>query len=256
MDSDIPVRDAASVLLVRDGETALEVLMVRRHAQTVFGAGKYVFPGGAVDPADRGKGVQSLCGSFSDAQASQRLGLASGGLAFWVAAVRECFEEAGLLLALDSSGDYPSWRAGSEPPALQVYRKLLMGRGQASFSDMCLSNALTIAADRLAYFSHWVTPPGPPRRFSARFFIARAPRCQTPSVDGEEVVEYRWLSPRRALQCHEAGEIGLMLPTRAQLDWLANHATVEAALAAAARGDVKTVAPDSAAQAARDMACR
>ena len=102
---DVPVRDAATVMLVRDGLAGLEVFMMRRTLDAVFAGGLYVFPGGAVDDADRHGDVQSVCAGRSDAGASAVLAVPAGGLAYWVAAIRECFEEAGVLLAVDSDGE-------------------------------------------------------------------------------------------------------------------------------------------------------
>ena len=109
----VPVRDAATVMLVRDsvdesGAAAIEVCMLRRNLEAEFVAGAYVFPGGSVDDADRTPGVESWCRGRTDAGASAVLGVPSGGLAFWVAALRECFEEAGVLVARrrdDPDGD-------------------------------------------------------------------------------------------------------------------------------------------------------
>lgn len=229
----VTVRDAATVMLLREGGHGPEVLMVQRSPRTVFGAGKYVFPGGALDAGDLPGEQAPWCRGLDDAQASRLLGVSRGGLAFWVAAVRESFEEVGLLLALDHTGAYPAWREGA--PAHERFRqhRQALRTGQADFASVCHSETVCIPADRLAYTSHWVTPPGPPRRFSARFFLALAPEGQPTQVDGQEVVAHRWLRPAKALDAHLRGDIGLMRPTRAQLEWLSAFDSAAAAMAAA-----------------------
>ena len=102
----VPLRDAATVLVLRDGREGLEVFMLRRNLKSDFVGGAYVFPGGAVDPDDRHDNLEPVCEGRSDSDASRRLGIERGGLAFWVAAIRESFEEAGLLLAYDRDGDF------------------------------------------------------------------------------------------------------------------------------------------------------
>lgn len=242
----VPVRDAATVMLLREAAGGAQVLMVRRTAHTCFGAGKYVFPGGAVDDEDR-RSSALLCTDWDDAAASRQLGMDGGGLAFWVAAVRECFEEVGLLLALNAAGEYPSWAEGDALDArLQSYRKALV-QGSIAFADVCTGEALSVAAERLVYNSHWITPPGPPRRYSARFFVSQAPTAQMPRVDGREVVSPRWLRAAEALDLRARGDMELMLPTRAQLEWLAAFDSASTAIAAAqAQESVKTVAPTDA----------
>ncbi len=235
-----PVRDAAAALLLRDGGDGPEVLMVRRHLGTAFGPGKYVFPGGAVDSADHLPVYERWCRGFDDASASRILGLPRGGLAFWVAAIRECMEEVGLVLT-DPDSDVQSAAFQQELPAL----RRALAKGTVTLTQLFERYGWRLGPNRLTYFSHWVTPPGPPRRFSARFFIGRAPAGQQAIVDGEEIIDHRWLTADAALRLHRKGEIGLMLPTRVQLEWLGRHTTVTAALAAAMAVPVKTVAPES-----------
>jgi 8-oxo-dGTP pyrophosphatase MutT (NUDIX family) len=121
----VPVRDAATVMLVRDGVEGLEVFMLRRNLRSDFVGGAYVFPGGGVDDHDRHDDLEVVCAGRSDAEASDRLGVDRGGLAFWVAAIRESFEEAGVLLAYGRDGDLVrGWpdRAAAEP---QLVRRIV-----------------------------------------------------------------------------------------------------------------------------------
>jgi len=139
----VPVRDAATVMLVRDGSDGLEVFMVRRSLRLVFAGGAHVFPGGAVDDADRGMEAWSV--GRTDEQASAALGLGRGGLAFWVAAIRECFEEAGYLLALDADGDLVHLDDPATADRFATYRTALCS-GETSLGDVCDAENLRLAA--------------------------------------------------------------------------------------------------------------
>lgn len=210
-----PPRPAATVVVVRDGERGLEVLLMHRTKVMDFAGGAHVFPGGAVDPAD----ASLACAGLDDAEASRRLDLPVGGLAYWACAIRECFEEAGLLYAYAGDDlvrlDAPV--AGDDAPALR--RALLAGT--VSFNAIVASLGLRLAADRLAYLSHWITQAGRPRRYDTRFFIAAAPEHQCPMHDEGETVAHQWIAPGSALERHARGEMHLMFPTIKTLELLA-----------------------------------
>ena len=215
-------RTAASLLLLRDGEDgqgALQVLMLRRAERDGdLRSGVAVFPGGVLDVRDRH--AHSHCLGPDDATASAQLGLAQGGLDYLVAAVRETFEEVGLLLA-DVEVDLH---------ALQPWRDRLQA-GEVGVAELCAQNGLRLDVGGLAYYSHWLTPPGVPKRFDTRFFMALAPQGQEAQADLGEAVELMWLTPLQAL----APERGLkLLPvTQRTLQDLARHASAQQALAAA-----------------------
>jgi glyoxylase-like metal-dependent hydrolase (beta-lactamase superfamily II)/8-oxo-dGTP pyrophosphatase MutT (NUDIX family) len=217
-------RPAATVVVVRDGERGLEVLLMHRTKTMAFAGGAHVFPGGAVDPAD----AALPCAGLDDAEASRRLGVPSGGLAYWVCAIRECFEEAGLLYA--NAGEtlvrFDSPVAGDDAPALR--RAMLAGA--TSFGAIVASLGLRLAADRLAYLSHWITQAGRPRRYDTRFFIAAAPEHQRPMHDAGETVAHEWVVPRTALERHARGEMQLMFPTMKTLELLMRFDRVADAL--------------------------
>ena len=229
-------RCAASVLLLRDGAAGLEVLMMRRAERDGdLRSGAAVFPGGVLDARDRH--AHHLCIGGDDAALSERLGLAEGGLDYVVAALRETFEEVGLLLA---HGDI-------DLPALHPWRERLQN-GEASIAELCHAAALRLDASALAYHSHWLTPPGVPKRFDTRFFIAHAPAGQAAQADLGEALELMWLTPQAAL----APERGLkLLPvTQRTLHDLGRFASAEAAMAEArARRDVQLMMPRVAASA-------
>ena len=204
-------RPAATIVLLRDSSEGPEVFMLKRNPTAVFHANAFVFPGGGLDKTDH-HALDRVLG-LTDSEASTQLGIASGGLAYWVAAVRECFEEGGILLAVEESG------APLDPErakSLAVHREAI-NAGTLPFGELLARERLAIPGERIAYFSHWITPPGRPRRFSARFFIALAPRDQHGSHDDGETVASTWVGPRAAL---ERSEIELATATRGTLDEL------------------------------------
>jgi 8-oxo-dGTP pyrophosphatase MutT (NUDIX family) len=210
---DVPVREAATVAVVRDGEDGLEVFMVRRTVDAVFSPGAHVFPGGALDQADRSAAVEGCCDGLDDIAASAMLGVAGGGLGYFVAAARECFEEAGLLLAR-SDGELVT-----DVDRYAKHRDAL-NAGECVMCDVCSSESLTLAVDLLMPFGHWITPVGPPRRFDTRFFVAPAPPDQDPSHDGWETTEGLWTRPVDVLAAADAGAVDLIEPTRYTLEAL------------------------------------
>jgi 8-oxo-dGTP pyrophosphatase MutT (NUDIX family) len=220
-------------MLVRDGATGMEVFMLRRNLELEFVAGAYVFPGGAVDDADRHADVGAVCDGRADEEASAVLGVAAGGLAFWVAAIRECFEEAGVLLARDAAGEVVSL-ADAETAARFARHRAAVQSGHGRLVEICRAEGLRLMTDAIQYHSHWVTPVGPPRRYDTRFFVAAAPPAQEPLHDGHETVASVWVRPHDALARHEAGELELILPTIRTLESLASFPTAGAALTSSA----------------------
>jgi len=210
-------RPAATILLLRETAAAPEVFMLQRTSAAVFLPGAYVFPGGALDPDDAGQRAARRVRGLDDAQASARLGLVAGGLAYWVAAARECFEEAGILLACDENDlAVDPERAAT----LDSCRKPLHA-GTLQFSELLEKEKLFIPAHEIAYYSHWITAPGRSRRFSTRFFVACAPAGQEGAHDRSETVHSVWVSPRAALERGQRKEIELIFPTRSTLADLA-----------------------------------
>ena len=241
----VPVRDAATIMLVRDGEAGLEVFMLRRNPASDFVAGAYVFPGGAVDPMDRQADLDAVSVGRQDADASTLLGLDPpvGGLAYWVAGIRESFEEAGVLLAYDADGTIVDFR-DPEVAARFTAHRAAVDRGARRLVDVCLEEGLQLAVDRVHYFSHWITPLGPTRRYDTRFFVARAPEWQSPLHDDRETVANTWIRPVEALERSRRGEFDLILPTIRNLKAIARFDSAATLLAAAAAiEEVPTVIP-------------
>jgi 8-oxo-dGTP pyrophosphatase MutT (NUDIX family) len=227
----VPVRDAATVMLVRDGGRGLEVFMVRRSLRLVFAGGAHVFPGGAVDETDRDMEAWSV--GLGDEEASAALGLARGGLAFWAAAIRECFEEAGFLLAVDGTGDVVRLDHPGTAERFSQYRRAVTV-GERSLADVCAAEGLRLAVDGMHYVSRWITPEGAPRRFDTRFFVCAAPERPTPLHDATETIAHEWVRPADLLERFGAGDVDLMMPTQRSLQWLDGHGTVAGVLEAAA----------------------
>jgi glyoxylase-like metal-dependent hydrolase (beta-lactamase superfamily II)/8-oxo-dGTP pyrophosphatase MutT (NUDIX family) len=223
-------RPAATLALLRDGERGPEVLMMRRTHLAEFASGAYVFPGGAVDDADGDPALAALARGTDDAQASRALGMRKGGLAYWIAAIRECCEEAGLLLAYDRSGDLVAIEGDSRRTEFAGQRRAL-AQGHLALVELLREGKLTLATDELAYLSRWITQPGRPRRFDTRFFVARAPLRQQSEHDGTELLHHVWLSPEEALARNTRGELHLLYPTIKTLQALTRFKTVDEALA-------------------------
>lgn len=241
------LRLAASLLVVRDGPGGMEVLLVRRpERHDDRSSGAFVFPGGTLDAQDAA--MHGICSGLDDNAASARLGVAANGLDFYICAVRECFEEAGLLFARDASGvadgadDDGLVRLDTlAPEALAQWREAVR-HGGPGVAHVCESLGLKLAVDRLAYYSYWLTPPGLPKRFDTRFFVAMAPQGQTALHDGTEAVEHRWLRPAYALDA--ASGITLVNATRRILAWLTGFASAQACFDhAAGQRDIRLVMP-------------
>ncbi len=214
-------RPAATILLLRESPASPEVFMLQRTSSAAFLPGAYVFPGGALDPDDAGERAARRVRGLDDGQASARLGIPSGGLAYWVAAARECFEESGILLAHDARGE-PVEPARA---AAMAHLREPMNDGSLLFSDFLEREELYVHAQEIAYYSHWITAPGRPRRFSTRFFIACAPAGQHGAHDRSETVHSVWVSPREAIERDGRKEIELIFPTRSTLNDLAAYRT-------------------------------
>lgn len=226
-------RHSASLIVLRDGAAGLEVLMLRRAERAGDqNSGAAVFPGGHLDAED--KLACGLCNGLDDARASVLLGVESGGLDYWIAAIRECFEEAGVLLAVDPRGEWVDLAALGDPTVRAMRRELHAGR--ADFTALCRQHGWRLATDRLHYFSHWLTPPGRPKRFDTRFLLTTAPPAQPASADDTESAALMWLAPGEALQ----GGLKLMTVTEETLRTLAAWRSVDEALAFAATPRVVT----------------
>jgi 8-oxo-dGTP pyrophosphatase MutT (NUDIX family) len=213
------------VLLVRDGPEGIEVFMATRHGKSSFMPGALVFPGGSVDEDDSHPSL--VADEFEDAH-------------FRIAAIREAFEEAGILLARAGEALIGPDRLTSLEDG---YRQGLC-RGEVAFPDMMAAEALTPALDLMIPFGHWITPNVRSKRFDTRFYLARAPEGQVGAHDQRELVDSRWVRPEDALAERDEGKIQLVFATRANLGRLAESRTVEDALAAARMRRIIPVQPE------------
>lgn len=219
-------RPAATVMLLRD-DPGLEVLLLERSSALSFVPGAHVFPGGAVSPGDElGHGD----GGLHPDEASVMLGVAGLALSFWMAAIRECFEETGVLLATAPDGSMPD---SSHPALADADRvRAALELGEMTLAEHLERHGLRPALDALAYVAHWITPEVSPRRYDTRFFATRMPPGQQIFADGGEAVAHSWWRPEQALAEWEAGRIELITPTAASLRLLGEFATVAEAIEA------------------------
>ena len=233
-------RTAATVMLVRDGASGVEVFLMERSGFGPFG-GLHVFPGGKVDATDHDSAWHDVVDGFDDDAASAHLGLDEGGLGYWVACIRECFEEAGVLLATDASGRLLPLADPERRARFADWRDRINGQEEGAFETMCRAESLRLVTDRLAYVSHWITPRGQPARFDTRFFVARAPAEQEALHDGFEAVESIWMRPEIALARHAKGELRLISPTISNLEAISGFDSTSALLAAKRAVDPATI---------------
>ncbi|MDP9008755.1 MAG: hypothetical protein M3N91_08620 [Pseudomonadota bacterium] len=223
-DCEVTPRLAATTILVRARGTEPEILLLKRGEHARFMPNAYVFAGGALDPEDESAEVRDLCAGLDDRSASERLQLPSNGLRFFVAAVREAFEESGLLLAYDSRGelaDLTTWDASQ----LRDIR-LQLSAGRLTLAALCQAHGWRLAVDKLAFFSHWITPPGA-LRFDTRFFLSLAPPRQNAFLAGNEMSELVWHTAAEALSEYASRRLLLMFPTRAILKEIAELQNID-----------------------------
>ncbi len=229
---DIPL--AATILLLRDLEPGLEVFMVERHHRIDFATGALVFPGGKVDPADSGARLRAHCDGLE--------GLDDEAASVRIAAIRETFEESGVLLARPR-GDEDLVSADRLAGLESRHREALCD-GRIPLCDMVESEDLVLAGDLLVPFAHWVTPPNlMPKRFDTYFFLVAAPRDQLALHDGGEAVDSVWTTVDAALQAEARGERTIIFPTLANLRRLDRSRSVAQAVDAARHQPIVRVQP-------------
>src|SRR5262245_13982780 len=227
----VPARPASTVVILRDGAAGIEVFMVERRREIEFASGALVFPGGKVDAEDADLAWQELAAAT----------LPAPERAFLVAAGRETFEEAGLMLAR-RRGSAELVDAATADRLVEAYRARLL-KGELTFVEILGAEDLVLAADLLVPFAHWITPERIPKRFDTHFFLAAAPVTQVGVHDGTESAEGLWIAPQQALVEAEAGRRTLVFATRMNLTKLARYATVAVAVAATRAAPVVTVIP-------------
>ena len=224
---------SSTILLLRDGD-GLEVLMVRRHYQIDFASGALVFPGGKANPEDSDAAWQNLAeGDFSGEEMTAR-----------IAAIREAYEESGILLARHkaNSGIAGALVGADIADQLAPFRAAVDRREQ-SFLELIKGHDLVLALDTLIHFGHWITPEMMPKRFDTHFYLASAPSEQIATHDGRETTDALWLNPAKALEMEASKEATIIFPTRMNLIKLASAQTRQTALDQFQGGEVVTVLP-------------
>ncbi|MDH6592769.1 recombination protein RecT [Variovorax sp. TBS-050B] len=216
----VPVRAAATVLLLRDSEAGIEVLMTRRSATASFAPGAYVFPGGQIDAAD----ALAAARLASRRPTQDELQLTQA-----VAAIREGFEELGVLLARHADGRFAN--------AEDIAALDRSPDAPVAFAEQCAARGLALACDQVFTLAHWITDRDLPKRFDVPFLVARMPEGQVPTADESEQFEPCWVRPADALARHDAGSFFMIFPTVRTLQRLAAYASVDAVLAACAARD-------------------
>jgi 8-oxo-dGTP pyrophosphatase MutT (NUDIX family) len=231
----VAARPASTILLLRDGASEeIEVFMMVRHHEIEFSSGALVFPGGSVDPGD--------------GEIIARPELYSGGeggdaaeLSFKIAAIRETFEESGILLARPRGSNdlVDAKRAAS----IAAENRVALSERKTTFLDVLTQASMVLALDELVPYARWITPEGMPKRFDTWFFLAAAPPEQLGAHDGRESTDSLWLSPREAIAGGESGRFKLPFPTTRNLIKLGKQPNVRAALDEARGKPVVTVMP-------------
>jgi 8-oxo-dGTP pyrophosphatase MutT (NUDIX family) len=226
-------RPAATVVVLRDSPSGPQVFMVRRHADTAFMGGAHVFPGGRVDAADQ-DGDESWCDGIAHAARQLPRLSSADAVSYHVAAARELFEEAGVLLARDADGAFVSLAGAAEHDRFKRDRTAVHGH-KTTLRAVAERERLRLALDALVLFAHWITPPIDTRQFDTRFFMTRVPPQQTPAHDQTETTHSVWITPSSAIAQSQHGDIVLPPPTWSTIRELEPFASVEEALAWARR---------------------
>jgi 8-oxo-dGTP pyrophosphatase MutT (NUDIX family) len=227
--NDTPV-PAATVLLLRD-HPAFEVLMICRHERSSFAGGALVFPGGRVDPGDH----DAAWADYADGLSPEPRMAASQ-----IAAIREAYEETGVLISRDATGAMVS----SPRRIARGDRRAGVERNETAFLDLVRREGLRLACDQLRLFSHWVAPPNLHKRFDTLFFAARFPDGQSVLEDGDEATEALWISPTAALAARASGARKIIFPTARNLELLAASSSTEDVFAFAKSRAIRPVMPE------------
>ncbi len=226
-------RKAATVILLRDKEPhGFEVFLLKRHEKSSFMGGNFVYPGGCVDREDDSLEIRSFSKGITSVEAQRILGGArppEESFGYWIAAIRELFEEAGVLLAYNQKGNLLQLRNRDEQERFLNYRGLLQ-KAEMGICEMARKENLSFALDQLRYYAHWITPEARPERFDTYFFLARYPSGQEASYDRKETTAEIWITPREALEENLRGGAILSPPTLKTLEDLSRFNTVDEVL--------------------------
>lgn len=241
-----PTRPAATIVLMRDLAARLEVLLLRRNRKTGFVPGAYVFPGGRVDASDAT--LDPWWRGLDADRAAKRLGLSGeaspGPLAYYTAALREAFEETGLLVGTRIRRSAQASVDGLPDPAVLAAAREALMTGEGDFLGLLDEGSLRLDGTAVEYIAHWVTPEIEPRRYDTRFFAAKVDPEARVSIDEREMTSAVWLTPGTALDRYEAGELPMVFPTIRTLEDLAAFGSVDSVLEHYADRDIPMILPE------------
>lgn len=240
-------RQAATVIMVRHSESAgWKLFLARRHHKQSFMAGAYVFPGGQVEDADKSPELRSYLkrnSDFNPVKILQESELPEDeALGFFIAAIRETFEEVGILLGGRGSDDFISFHDKNVRARYSEHRRRLYA-SEITLADIARAEGIVFFPDTLVPYAHWITPEFEKMRFDTRFFLAKLPPEQRPAADATELTESLWVAPKNALEMHCSKKIMLMPPTLKTVEELSVFENVEELFAATANKEIYPILP-------------
>jgi len=241
--------DASTVILVREnpaGESPFEMFLMKRHRRQTFMGGAFVFPGGSLDNTDCDPRLASHARGITPEEAPIRLNEPDlpedKALGLFYAALRETFEEAGVLLGEADSGEAIMQPDSEHASRFAEYRHQIH-RGEISLGELAEREAVSYRLDLLTPYAHWITPEIEGKRFDTRFFLARIPDGQVPEHDAIEMTESLWISPAGALALQKRGELLLMPPTLKTVEELTAYSSIDELLTAAIQRTIRPILP-------------
>ncbi len=239
-------KKAATVILLRDKEPyGFEVFLLKRHEKSSFMGGNFVYPGGRVDLEDSSPGIRSISKGITSDEAQRILGGTTSpeeSVAYWIAAIRELFEEAGVLLAYVGKENLLRLEDTDEQKKFSNYRNLLQ-KAEISIGEIAKKENLSFALDQLRYYAHWITPEARSERFDTYFFLARYPSGQEASYDRKETTAGVWITPGEALNDNLSGGVPLSPPTLKTLEDLSRFKTIDEVFASLRDAKIEAILP-------------
>jgi 8-oxo-dGTP pyrophosphatase MutT (NUDIX family) len=243
----IVLKDAATVILIRSSNSyAWEIFLARRHQKQSFMAGAYVFPGGQLEDADNDPQLENYIKTadiFDPSQLLQDSSLSGEkALGFFIAAIRETFEEAGIFLGGKTSGNFISLNNEETLHRFNHYRRQI-NASHITLTEIARKENILFFPDALVPYAHWITPEFEKKRFNTRFFLAKLPHGQTPVADAAELTESLWVTPQKALEMHRRKEIILMPPTLKTIEELTAFRDIEKLFSATRKKIIYPILP-------------
>jgi 8-oxo-dGTP pyrophosphatase MutT (NUDIX family) len=241
----IPKKAATVILLRERSPEGIEVFLLKRHEKSSFFAGNFVYPGGRVDREDGSVEMCAQCRGVSPEEAQQQFkGTLSPeeSLAHWVAAIRELFEEAGVLLACDQNGKVSYSKDQTRREEVSHYRELIQNK-KVDICQLAREKEFYFALDQLHYYAHWITPEARPERFDTRFFVACHPEGQEATFDQKETTVGVWVTPQKALEENLKANIVLSPPTLKTIEDLSRFKSINDLLRSLKENQIEPILP-------------